>query len=290
MRRALEAQQAAYEAARVVLDRARARRDSSWQEAAAENRHRAMVVLLCPFLVGVVLGVLGILTVALALAGGLLVLGWAAVAARSWRYAATGACRALGGSDLGAAVAGGVVSPRGAERVADLTESLCASLGLPVPELQVLADRAPNAVTLGRAASSATLVVTSALVDGLDRIELEGVLAHELSHVKRLDILTGSLIASPAGRILDACSAGRAQVYLIGTCREVKADLAAASTTRYPPGLLAALERMSTAATREPASVPEQVRASTARLWLAPFTGDDLSERGHPARTVSRKD
>ncbi len=286
MRRAFEAQQAAYEAARAVLDRARARRDASWQQAAAENRRRAMVVLLSPFAVGVVLGVLGIFTIAPAIAGGLLIVGWAVVVALSWRYAANKARSALGGTDLGAAVAGGIVSARGAERVEDLTESLCAGLGLPVPELRLLADPAPNAVTLGRRASLATLVVTSALVDGLDRIELEGVLAHELSHVKRLDILTGSLGASPAGRVLDVCSGGRAQAYLVGRCREVRADLAAVSTTRYPPGLLAGLERVCTAATREPSSVPPRVRASTARLWLAPFTGGELSERADILREL----
>src|SRR5205814_7501243 len=70
-----------------------------------------------------------------------------------------------------------------------LFRSLCPAAGLPKPALVVLDDPAPNALACGRRPRDAALVVTQGLLDKLSRIELEGVLAHELSHVKALDIL-----------------------------------------------------------------------------------------------------
>jgi Zn-dependent protease with chaperone function len=279
MRRAREAQQAAYETSRTVLGKARARRDAAWRDAAAANRRRAALVLLSPLAVGVLLGALGVLSIGLGVAGAVVFLCWAGVAAWSWRYVSRGAAGTLGGDELYAAVSAGVVSRPGAERVEDLTEGLCAALGLPLPEIRVLGDPAPNAVSLGSEPSTVVLVVTAGLVDGLDRIELEAALAHELCHVKRLDVLTGAMSGSPATRILDACSGGRASRALLGSLREVEADLAACSVIRYPPGLVAALDRIAASASTEPSSLPEAVRRRTAGLWLAPFAQDGLAER-----------
>jgi len=62
--------------------------------------------------------------------------------------------------------------------------------------------------------------------------------------VKSLDVLTAGVAASPLGTAADALSKGRFSAWLQGPDREVRADLAGVSTTRYPPGLIAALERI----------------------------------------------
>lgn len=291
MQRALKAQQAAYEAARVVVDRARARRDAEWQIAAGANRRRAFTVLLAPFALGVVVGALGAVTVLLAAVGGALLIVWAVVAAVSWHEAGGRVKQAAGGADIPTAVAAGTVQEKHGARLADVTEGLCASLGLPLPEMRIVADPGPNALSLGRDPSGALLLATSALVETLERIELEGAVAHELCHVKRLDILTGSLLATPAVRILDALSGGRASGYLLGDSRELEADLAAVSLTRYPPGLLAALEKIrhSNEYARPAASgsafpsgaagpLAGAVAGPTSRIWLAPLRTDDGAE------------
>ena len=69
----------------------------------------------------------------------------------------------------------------------NVTEGLCATFGLRMPGLYVVYDAVPNACALGRDAASAALVVTSGLLETMGPIELEGVIAHELAHVKRDD-------------------------------------------------------------------------------------------------------
>jgi len=68
-----------------------------------------------------------------------------------------------------------------------LTEGLCATFGLSMPMLHVIEDDVPNACALGRDARRSDLVVTTGLLRRVDPIELEGVIAHELAHVKRGD-------------------------------------------------------------------------------------------------------
>ena len=72
-------------------------------------------------------------------------------------------------------------------RLCNVTEGLCATFGLSMPSLYVLDDDVPNACALGRDARRSVLVVTTGLLRRLDPIELEGVIAHELAHVKRGD-------------------------------------------------------------------------------------------------------
>lgn len=69
-----------------------------------------------------------------------------------------------------------------------LVENLCIGSGLPVPKIHVIDDTAPNAFATGRDPKHASIAVTSGLRDKLEKLELEGVLAHELSHIKNYDI------------------------------------------------------------------------------------------------------
>ena len=111
-----------------------------------------------------------------------------------------------------------------------------------------------------RPARTAALVVTQGLLDKLTRIELEGVLAHELSHIRSLDILPATMAA------VFAAPLGPGAVGLaIGGERETRADAHGVSITRYPPGLLAGLERIDA----DPAELRHPSR-TIAHLWLRP--------------------
>jgi heat shock protein HtpX len=93
------------------------------------------------------------------------------------------------------------VSESEAPRLHGMVRSLAQRAGLPMPRVAVIPSRAPNAFATGRGPSSAVVAVTEGLLEILDSDELEGVLAHELAHVKNRDILVGTIAASLAGAI-----------------------------------------------------------------------------------------
>ena len=86
-------------------------------------------------------------------------------------------------------------------RLHNLVEGLCIAAGLPKPRVYVVEDDAPNAFATGRDPRHAAIAVTTGLLDKLNRIELEGVLAHELSHVKNYDILVSTLAVTMVGLV-----------------------------------------------------------------------------------------
>lgn len=86
-------------------------------------------------------------------------------------------------------------------RLHNLVEGLCIAAGLPKPRVYVVEDDAPNAFATGRDPKHAAIAVTTGLLDKLNRIELEGVLAHELSHVKNYDILVSTLAVTMVGLV-----------------------------------------------------------------------------------------
>ena len=86
-------------------------------------------------------------------------------------------------------------------RYHNLVEGLCIAAGLPKPQLYVVDDPAPNAFATGRNPKHAALAVTTGLLDTMNRVELEGVLAHELSHVKNYDILVTTIAVLAVGVI-----------------------------------------------------------------------------------------
>ena len=204
-------------------------------------------------------------------------------------------------------------------RLHNLVDGLCTAAGLPKPRLYVIDDPAPNALATGRDPGRASVAVTTGLLERLDRVQLEGVLAHELSHVKSHDILVSTLAVTVVGgatlvadlaeraqrwggtrhrdevapggggpvaallgaagsllRLLTPVVAHAMQVALPGE-RDARADMAAVSLTRYPPGLVAALEKLRTDGT----AVHSAVQA-TAHLWIAPPLAPDRPPGGRP--------
>lgn len=181
-----------------------------------------------------------------------------------------------------------------------VTENLSIAAGLPMPKLYVIDDPAPNAFATGRDKEHAAVVVTQGLLQKLDRSELEGVIAHELSHIGNRDILLMSAVVVLVGFVSiisdlflrgfmfrgrgdnDNNRAGGALAILgivlivlspivatliklaISRRREYLADASGALLTRYPEGLAKALEKI--AAYNQPMKNPH---TATAHLFIS---------------------
>src|ERR1700681_2628701 len=101
------------------------------------------------------------------------------------------------------------VSREQAPRLYAVMERLAAKGSLPVPKLYVISEPAPNAFATGRNPHHASVAVTEGLLQLMTDDELEGVIAHELSHVRNYDLLTSSMAATIAGAITYLASMGR---------------------------------------------------------------------------------
>jgi len=101
-------------------------------------------------------------------------------------------------------------------RLYQVMEGLAAKAHIPVPKLYVVPDAAPNAFATGRSPNHASVAVTQGLLQIMNDDELEGVIAHELSHVRNYDILTSSIAATIAGAITYMAQMGRFAVLLGG--------------------------------------------------------------------------
>lgn len=167
------------------------------------------------------------------------------------------------------------LAPRPAEperdaRLVNLAEGLGVASGISRLGLAVLEDPALNAIVLWRR-SGAVLVCTSGLLGALDRIELEGVVAHEIAVLRSGDARAGSIAAIECALLAAISSrAGQVVARLAGLQRAGLADLAASRLTRYPPGLAGALTKLAAARTRPETMSPMLARLSGA-LWLAPL-------------------
>jgi Zn-dependent protease with chaperone function len=177
-----------------------------------------------------------------------------------WRSAPATALKRIGAVPL---------SERDQPRLFTVTEGLCATFGLRMPDLYVVFDAVPNACALGRDPGSADLVVTSGLVDLLGTIELEGVIAHELAHVKR-----GDNGVSSVGLSMARVGGESMLLRCVGKDREYRADVVGASAVRYPRGLLDALRLVQQAAAPAGNSVFNDARFGATRwVWLDPSVG-----------------
>src|SRR6266545_3127843 len=87
------------------------------------------------------------------------------------------------------------------QRLYNLVEGLTIASGLPMPRLYIVNDPAPNAFATGRNPRHAAVAVTTGLLEKMNRVELEGVLAHELSHIKNYDILVSTLAVTLVGAV-----------------------------------------------------------------------------------------
>ncbi len=164
----------------------------------------------------------------------------------------------------------------------NITENLSITAGLPMPKLYIIEDPAPNAFATGRNKEHAAVAVTTGLLSVLDRVELEGVIAHELAHINNKDILLQTLVVVLVGFVTLLADfflrmtifgggnrdskGGQAQMIMlviglvlsilapivatviqlaISRKREFLADSSGALLTRYPEGLASALEKIS---------------------------------------------
>ncbi|TME26375.1 MAG: zinc metalloprotease HtpX [Chloroflexi bacterium] len=191
------------------------------------------------------------------------------------------------------------LAPNEEPQLHNVVETLAIGLGMPTPRLFLIEDSAPNAFATGRDPRHASVVVTRGLLDKMDRTELEGVIAHELSHVGNRDIRVMLLVTVLVGTVALLAdwmwrsmfwgrgrrdrSGGNAIIMVVAIAlavltpiiatliqlavsrqREYLADASGALLTRYPPGLASALRKI--AADPEPLEVANK---ATAALYIA---------------------
>ncbi|MGZ4115059.1 MAG: M48 family metalloprotease, partial [Actinomycetota bacterium] len=94
------------------------------------------------------------------------------------------------------------VTPEEEPRLHNIMEGLAIAAGIPKPHVYVVPEQAPNAFATGRDPAHSSVAVTRGLLDMMNRVELEGVVAHELSHVADRDILLGTIVATLIGAVV----------------------------------------------------------------------------------------
>lgn len=192
-------------------------------------------------------------------------------------------------------------------RAYQVVERMTQRMGLPMPKMYVIPTESPNAFATGRNPSHASVAVTEGILNLLDDEELEGVLAHELGHVKNRDILTSSIAATLAGAITMLArlgwwaslfggyggrddrerGGGGGALFMmilapiaatliqlaISRSREYEADATGAHITGNPYALASALQKLDAYSRR----LPMQASPSTAHLFIvAPLVGRDM--------------
>lgn len=188
-----------------------------------------------------------------------------------------------------------------------IVTNLATSAGLPKPRVAIIKSKVPNAFATGRGPKNSVVAVTTGLLEILNENELEGVLSHEISHIKHRDVLVASVAATIAGAISYLALVGRYSVLFgggsdrnrnagalafllsllaplaafliqmaISRGREYEADREGALLSRKPLSLASALEKIERTVRSAP---PLNVNPSTSPLWIVnPFRGDALLE------------
>jgi len=192
-------------------------------------------------------------------------------------------------------------------------ENLAITAGLPMPKIYVIQDKVPNAFATGRNKDHAVIAVTSGLLEILNKTELEGVIAHELSHIGNKDILLQTVVVILVGFVTllsdlflrislfgggnrDSKGGGQLQIILIivgvvfailspfvavliqlaiSRKREFLADASGTLLTRYPEGLASALEKIS-----QHGGKMKKANHATAHLYISDPFGKKKDGKG----------
>lgn len=177
-----------------------------------------------------------------------------------------------------------------------ILDNLCIASGLPRPKLYVIDDPSPNAFATGRNPENAVICFTTGLIEKMNKYELEGVMAHELSHIKNYDILLSTVISVFVGFIVILSDIATRMIFfrdsdnknsnpivlIIGLVflilspifstiiqlavsrrREYLADATSVEMTRNPEGLISALKKLS-----ENSSPLETANKATAHMYI----------------------
>lgn len=196
------------------------------------------------------------------------------------------------------------IAKRDNPRLYRIVENLAITDGLPTPKIYIMDDPAPNAFATGRNPKNSSVAVTSGLLDIMDDTELEGVIAHEMGHVKNYDIrvsLVAFAMVAVVGLLADImlrmawfrdddndnqlfAIVGIVAAILapivatliqlaVSRRREYLADATGALTTRYPEGLASALQKI-----KQTGSVMKRQNASTSHFFFAnPLKGHSVA-------------
>ncbi len=190
--------------------------------------------------------------------------------------------------------------------ISTILDNLCIAAGLPKPKLYVIEDSAPNAFATGRNPEHAVICFTTGLIDKMNKYELEGVMAHELSHIKNYDILLSTVVTVFVGFVVilsdslsrfafrrsrsNEKSSGIVAIiaviflilspifamlmqFAISRKREYLADSSAIELTRNPEGLKSALTKLTL-----DTEALEAANKSTAHMYIVnPFKGKDVA-------------
>jgi len=189
-----------------------------------------------------------------------------------------------------------------------IVENLSLTAGLPMPKIYIIEEKQPNAFATGRDPKHAVVAVTRGLLEKLDRVELEGVISHEISHIKNKDILLSTIVVILVGLVAllsdfflrvsfwggirrdSRDSSGGSVLMILGIIaailaplaatllqlaisrkREFLADASGALLTRYPEGLARALEKIS-----QDSTPLKSANNATAHLYFQnPFKGKE---------------
>jgi heat shock protein HtpX len=199
------------------------------------------------------------------------------------------------------------VRPDEHPRLHRMVHELAQNAGLPMPRVYIIPEKAPNAFATGRNPDHAVVAVTEGLLELMSPDELQGVLAHELAHVKNRDILIGSIAATMAGAVMILASMARWTAIFgggsgdddegglgglgliimsilaplaamlvqmaISRSREYQADATGAQFAGHPGGLANALGKLGAYAKRR----PMRANPSTAHMFIVnPLSGGSL--------------
>jgi heat shock protein HtpX len=197
------------------------------------------------------------------------------------------------------------VSEAEAPDIYRMVEDLCRTANMPMPKLYIIEDDSPNAFATGRNPQHGVVAVTTGLLQLMNREELRGVIAHELSHIRHRDTLIQSVAATIAGAIMFLAYQMQWLAFLgggsddddggniiglllmavlapiaasliqmaISRSREYKADKGAAEITHHPEGLASSLEKLGHYSRR----IPMHATKQTAHMFIvSPLTGKSI--------------